>query len=74
MSKADREESKSKHDLTNLFKQWDKLRQAAIPDANPLSSQTAGSVLQALLTIEFPTKIVADQVGALKSRHSILQL
>ncbi|KAH8552224.1 hypothetical protein BGW37DRAFT_302964 [Umbelopsis sp. PMI_123] len=61
MSKADREESKSKHDLTNLFKQWDKLRQAAIPDANPLSSQTAGSVLQALLTIEFPTKIVADQ-------------
>lgn len=66
MSKADHEESKLRHDLANLFRQLDKLRQSAIPSAKPLSSPTAESVLQSLLTIEFPTKNVADQVCILK--------
>jgi hypothetical protein len=70
MSKADHEESKSRQDLANLIRQLDKLRQSAIPTAKPLSSPTAESVLQSMLTIEFPTKNVADQVYTLKGRHA----
>jgi hypothetical protein len=74
MSKVDQNESRSKQDLTNLYKQLEKLRQTALPNAPVSNSQTPASVLQALLTIDFPIKNVGDQVSSGCIERSVLPL
>lgn len=62
MSQAEQNGNKSKHNVTNLAKQLDKLYKSAIPDTTPLETHDLRSSLLALLTIDFPIKNVTDQV------------